>query len=201
MADIGSGSYAHAIVKSYDEATESLKTTIVNAAVEVNVSAFTDSIKIGDASGVTATITTIAAKKGLDVNVIDIALDAANDSVSVPGVATAANQVIAQNSLTSIDAKQDYSNFESNHQTISASTDTTITFSQAVRMVRVTNWDIVNIVLVKNGSISTNSDSTASRVGIAPALNIPNSEIFPITTSSIHIRSAGSSEVTVEGFR
>lgn len=122
---------------------------------------------------------------------------------------TAANQVAGNASLSSIDtklssqatdAKQDYANFESQYVTLSSGTDTTITFSQSVRMVRVTNWDAVNVVLVKNGTISTDTDATASRVGIAPATNVPGGEVFPIVTSTIHIRSAGASVVTVEGF-
>jgi hypothetical protein len=82
MADINKGNYQHSIVKSFDEATESLKTTLTNADVNINVSAFTDSIKIGDGSGDNTTITQIGAKYALDVNVADITLDASNDSVS-----------------------------------------------------------------------------------------------------------------------
>lgn len=93
-----------------------------------------------------------------------------------------------------------YLNFQSTHVTLVASTDTIITFSTAVKFVRVTNWDILNLILVKNGAIATDTDSTCSRVGIAPILNLSNSESFPITTGSIHIRSAGASTVTVEGF-
>lgn len=71
------------IVKSFDETSDSLRTTLVNADVSINVDAFTDSIKIGDGSGSTTTITTVGAKKALDVNVTDITLDAANDSIAV----------------------------------------------------------------------------------------------------------------------
>ena len=73
---------ATAIINSYDHESESLKTTLTNADVNINVSAFTDSIKLGDGSGDTATITTVGIKKALDVNVTDITLDASNDSVS-----------------------------------------------------------------------------------------------------------------------
>lgn len=116
------------------------------------------------------------------------------------GGATEAAQTTGNGHLSNINTKQDYANFESSHQTLSANTDTTITFSASVRLVRVTNWDILNVILVKNGAISSNTDATASRVGIAALLNIPNSEVFPITTSSIHVRSAAASVVTVEGF-
>ncbi len=87
MAEINSGSHAHAIVRSFDEETESLKTTITNAAVEINVSAFTDSIKIGDASGVTATIADMGSGiKALDVNVRDLTIDKSNDSIATESV-------------------------------------------------------------------------------------------------------------------
>lgn len=96
--------------------------------------------------------------------------------------------------------RDDYTGFESFHQTLVLGTDTTITFSSQVRMVRVTNWDSTARILVKNGAITSNTDATASRVGRAPTPDVPNSEVFPITTNSIHIRSALASEVTVEGF-
>lgn len=51
MADIDKGSMQHSIVRSFDEATDSLKTTITNAAVDISVSAFTDSVAIADESG------------------------------------------------------------------------------------------------------------------------------------------------------
>lgn len=75
-----------AIVKSFDEASQSLKTTITNAAVTIDVSAFTDSIKIGDGNGNLATITTVGAKKAVDVNVVDLTIDAANDSIKIKNV-------------------------------------------------------------------------------------------------------------------
>lgn len=102
--------------------------------------------------------------------------------------------------LTTLSAKQDYAGFETQHVTLSANTDTTITFSAAVRMVRVSNWDITNILLVKNGAISSNTDASASRIGVAAALNLPNGEVYPITTSTIHLRSASTNVVTIEGF-
>ena len=82
MADINTGNMSHSIVRSFDEGTDSLKTTITNADVNINVSAFTDSIKIGDANGDTVTITNVSGKKSLDVNVTDITLDKSNDSVT-----------------------------------------------------------------------------------------------------------------------
>lgn len=95
----------------------------------------------------------------------------------------------------------DFDDFEAQHVTLSASTDTTITASGAARMVRVLNWDTANRVLVKNGAISSDTDAAASRVGKAPAADVPGSRTIPFTTSTIHLRSASTSEVTVEFYR
>jgi hypothetical protein len=45
-----------ALIRSFDEASSSLKTTLVNAEVAISVDALTDSIKIGDGVD-TATVT------------------------------------------------------------------------------------------------------------------------------------------------
>lgn len=82
MADINSGDMNHSIIRSFDEATDSLKTTITNADVNINVSAFTDSIAIADDSGNKVTTTLVSGKQSLDVNVTDITLDKSNDSVT-----------------------------------------------------------------------------------------------------------------------
>lgn len=82
MAEIKSGDANHSIIRSFDEATDSLKTTITNADVNINVSAFTDSIAIADDSGNKVTTTLIGSKQSLDVNVADITLDKSNDSVT-----------------------------------------------------------------------------------------------------------------------
>lgn len=75
-------SFHHAIIKAYDAATESLKTTITNASIAIDVSAIADSIAIADDSGNKVTTTLIGSKRGLDVNVADITLNKSNDSVS-----------------------------------------------------------------------------------------------------------------------
>lgn len=72
-----------ALVDSWDPNSHSVRTTVTNADININVSAFTDSIKIGDGAGTTATITPVGAKKSLDVNVTDITIDAANDSIAI----------------------------------------------------------------------------------------------------------------------
>lgn len=82
MANLNSGDMAQSIVRSFDESSESLKTTITNAAVDITVTAITDSIAVADDSGNKVTTTEVGAKRGLDVNVVDITLDRANDSVT-----------------------------------------------------------------------------------------------------------------------
>jgi len=65
----------------HDDANNSLRTTITNAAVDINVSAFTDSIAIADEDGNKVTTTNVGGKESLDVNVTDITLSHTNDSV------------------------------------------------------------------------------------------------------------------------
>lgn len=82
MANLSNGDANQALIRSFDESSESLKTTITNAEVSINVSAFTDSIKIGDGTGNNTTITDFGAIKALDVNVADIVIDKSSDSIS-----------------------------------------------------------------------------------------------------------------------
>jgi uncharacterized UPF0146 family protein len=83
MSNKGSAYAGESVVKAFDESSESFKTTLVNADVNINVDAFTDSVKIGDGTGNTATITEIGSKKAIDVNVVDISLNESSDSVKV----------------------------------------------------------------------------------------------------------------------
>jgi hypothetical protein len=99
-----------------------------------------------------------------------------------------------------VEVNDTYASFESDHRTLVASADATITFASPVRMVRVSNWDAVNRLLVKAGAIASDTDAAASRVGAAPGADQPSILEFRIATSEIHIRSAGASEVTIEGF-
>lgn len=89
---------------------------------------------------------------------------------------------------------------EAFHTTLVASTSTPFAFSAAVEVVRVKNWDTVNRVLVKSSAISSDTDTGASRIGKAPTADLPNSEFYPVS-GTIHLRSTGTNEVTVEGFR
>lgn len=89
---------------------------------------------------------------------------------------------------------------EASHATLIASTSTPFTFSAAVEVVRVKNWDTANRVLVKSSAISSDVEATASRVGFAPTTSVPNSEFYPVS-GTIYLRSAAASEVTVEGFK
>jgi hypothetical protein len=93
-----------------------------------------------------------------------------------------------------------YKSFRPQHLTLVASTDTTITFPRTVEAVRVRNWDTANRVLVSMEAITSDVDATADRVGKAGATDIPTVSTFPVRTDTIHIRSAGASEVTVSGY-
>lgn len=93
-----------------------------------------------------------------------------------------------------------FKDFEAQHVTLVASTDTTITFTRLTEAIRVRNWDTTNRILVKTGAITSDSDATASRVGAAGTTSVPTVSVFPVRSQTIHIRSAGASEVTVEGY-
>lgn len=179
--------------KVFDETTDSLRVNASVSGVNVNLSASSgDNVAISD--GVDTML--VNPDGSINVNPGNLIISHVDDSIRI-GDGT---NLMAVNSNGDINAGVTYKNFESNHLTLSASTDTTITFTQAVKFVRVTNWDVLNTILVKNGALTSNTDSTASRVGVAPAVNLSNNECFPITTTSIHIRSAAASVVTVEGF-
>jgi hypothetical protein len=94
-----------------------------------------------------------------------------------------------------------FDTFEAQHITLVASTDTTITFASSVSLVRVLNWDTANRLLVKDGAITSDADAAATRVGFAPTASVPGSRTLPFQTTTLHLRSAGAGEVTVEGYR
>lgn len=95
----------------------------------------------------------------------------------------------------------DMGNFEAKgRNTLTASTDTTISFSETVRLVRVKNFDTSNVVMVANATIASDTATNAERVGVAPVTNVPSVEYYPYKTSSIHVRSAGASSIDVTGF-
>lgn len=94
----------------------------------------------------------------------------------------------------------DYDSFEAIHQTLVVSTDTTFSFAQAVRAVRVSNWNTTARVLVKDGPIISDTDASSANVGAAPTANVPGQMWFPIATNTIHLRSSVAAEVTVEGY-
>jgi hypothetical protein len=121
---------------------------------------------------------------------IDSVLDGATERLAVSAAVSG-----------TIDPADDYDTFEAQHITLVASTDTTITFTEAVRAVRISNWDINSRVLVKDGAIATDSDASSARVGKAPAADVPGSAWFPFATTTIHLRSTGANEITVEGYK
>lgn len=93
-----------------------------------------------------------------------------------------------------------YKTFLSQHLTLSVSTDTTVTFPNGVLAIRVRNWDTVNRVLLSQTAITSDVDATATRVGKAGSADIPTVTTLPVRTTTIHLRSAGASEVTIEGY-
>lgn len=93
-----------------------------------------------------------------------------------------------------------FKDFDATHVTLAPSTDTTVTFSRLTEAVRIRNWDTGNRLLVKTSAITSDADATASRVGKAGSADIPTVSVFPVRTTSIHVRSAGASEVTLEAY-
>jgi hypothetical protein len=111
-------------------------------------------------------------------------------------------QVSRADGMRAASVADDCQAMEAQHVTLVAGQDTTVTFAGGpVRIIRVVNWDVSNVVLVKDGAIATDVDASATRVGYAPAANVPNTRTFPYMKGSIHLRSAAGSIVTVEGFR
>lgn len=107
--------------------------------------------------------------------------------------------IISNNPLT-VDWRDDYNSVESFYQQIEAGFDTTFTFTQSVRLIRISNWNTDTRVLVKDGPIDSNSDMTAARVGRATLFNKPGQMWFPLVTTSIHLRARLAGDVTVEGY-
>lgn len=146
-----------------------------------------------------------SAKQGL----AQVTLDAM--ATLLTAVSTAAKQDVAAGHLTDIKARFDslldviaLDAHEASHQTLSAGTDTTVTFSGKVARFRVVNWSTDYPLLVKNGAIGTDTDSAAARVPKAASASVPGVMEFPFATNSIHVRihtDATIREVTVEGFR
>ncbi|HWY34530.1 MAG TPA: LamG-like jellyroll fold domain-containing protein, partial [Nitrosopumilaceae archaeon] len=104
------------------------------------------------------------------------------------------------NVVSATNVIDEFTSFQSFEQNLVASTDTTITFSQPVRLIRVKNFDTGNVVLVKNGTIASNTDTASDWVGLSPLTNLPTADYFPYKTSTIHLRSAGNSQICVTGW-
>lgn len=121
-------------------------------------------------------------------------------TASAPTYAEATDNAFSSNLRGSLRVTDKPDVMEASHVTLAASTSTQFTFTSAVEVVRIKNWDTASRVLVKSSAISTDVDATASRVGKAPASDLPNSEFFPVS-GTIFLRSTAASEVTVEGFR
>lgn len=107
--------------------------------------------------------------------------------------------VISNDPLT-VDLIDDYDSVEAIKQNIEAHIDTTFVFSQTVRLVRITNWNPDTRILVKDSTITSDTDITAARVGRAASPKFPAQMWFPLVTNTIHLRARVESEVTVEGY-
>lgn len=164
-----------ALVKSFDPVNESLRTTITNASVDITVSAFSDSIKIGDAAGVTATITPVGAKKALDVNVTDITLDASNDSVSIKNGANAL-AVNADGSLNVLVAQKGYSTINQSGLVSVGATSTALFVANSNRKyIYVMNNSLTN-AFIQYGSPAVLNQGI--RLGAGAMLTLAGYEIF-----------------------
>ena len=97
MADINEGSFQQAIVKAFDEPTETLKTTIANPE-DIITSDITDSTKIGDGSGANFVgVTAANSRKALNTYQIDttesVYIDEASATTTYFGYAVAGASV------------------------------------------------------------------------------------------------------------
>lgn len=120
-----------------------------------------------------------------------------------PGTPRGGGNVVQQGSASATEkwgVRDDYLYHEAQHVTLTPNTDTAISFAQEVELIFVTNWSTTGRVLAKFAVITSNTDASAARVGLAPASDIPNDKPFIRRTTSIHIRSAVAAEVTVEGY-
>jgi hypothetical protein len=113
-------------------------------------------------------------------------------------IASAITAVIS--GTPTVNPLDDFDSFQAIHEILIVSTDTTFSFSQAVRACRVTNWNTTGRVLVKDGPIISDTDAAAASVGRATAADVPGQIWFPFATSTIHLRSSVAAEVTVEGY-
>lgn len=120
-----------------------------------------------------------------------------------PGTRRTSGNTVAQGAAGSTPwpVVDDNDTFETQRGTLTPSTDTTITFSAEVRLIHIKNWSTTARLLVKDGTISSDVDSTAAIVGLAPTANIDNDGWFPIKTTTIHLRAAAANEYSVSGYR
>lgn len=110
-------------------------------------------------------------------------------------------QVMARtDGINALEVADDMTSAETFRQTLSASTDTTITFSQPIRLVRVKNESLTATVFVRDGAISSDTPTNAEMVGVAPVANLPTGEYYPFLTTTIHLRSAGTPTCSITGF-
>lgn len=101
--------------------------------------------------------------------------------------------------IVALEVADDMTSAETQRVTLVASTDTTITFAQPVRLVRVKNESLLASVFVRDGAITSDTPANAEMVGLAPVANLPTTEYYPFKTTTIHLRSSGTPTVSVTG--
>ena len=69
-----------------------------------------------------------------------------------------------------------------------------------MRLVRVKNESLTATVFVRDGAITSDTPTNAEMVGVAPAINLPTTEYYPLKTTTIHLRSAGTPTISATGF-
>lgn len=122
------------------------------------------------------------------------------ESTNIKGTTGTVAEVSARaDGVNALEVSDDMTSGETFRQALVASTDTTITFSQPVRLVRIKNESLLYSVFVRDGAISSDNPNNAEMVGLAPVASLPTTEYYPFKTTTIHLRSSGTPTVSVTG--
>lgn len=99
-----------------------------------------------------------------------------------------------------LEARDDYATFEPQRRLLAATTDEPFALPADTRLIRVTNWSTSQRIHVSPAALTDTADDCAF-VGVAPATNLSNSEVFPVRLAEVHLWADGIAEATVEAFR
>lgn len=125
---------------------------------------------------------------------------ASTEAIAITEITGSAEVNTRADGKIALEVSDDMTSFESFTQALVASTDTTITFAQSVRLIRVKNNSTTAVVYVRDGAIASDSPANAELVGVAAAANLPNTEYYPYVGTTIHLRSAGTPTISCTGF-